>query len=294
MSKSKLGHSLLHAIQKGDKSHTDPFEESKKTSPSFLQDTNSDATELEEEFDIVSNEDPIELKSKKLRKPDGRWKLNGVGVAASIAVAISFFSVTLSSYAIRSQDRIEELSKNGIEYLENAVGTLTSRTDELAADLNGAKRTIEENSASAGRLETVISEIEGVKVAISNIKSEMLEARSALDDQKNALALQKAQVRELEVRNVEITKAAKASPKASPKKAYVEQSKDHTSLEGAIVASIDTWGAQPYVMLRESDGDWVPLTMGDLYKGWRFTGAISSDGALFKKGNKTKKLKVDQ
>ena len=129
---------------------------------------------------------------------------------------------------------------------------------------------------------------------ISGLRSELDGFKGDLVNQGTSIEKHQKEIEELGEQIKKLNARAAIVPKKVVQRTPVKKANTDPSLiEGAYVASIDLWGTQPYVMLREENGSWVPLTMGDYYKGWRLEGAIGSE-AVFQKGSKTKRLTIKE
>ena len=143
-------------------------------------------------------------------------------------------------------------------------------------------------------IDAIRKDIQELQATISAMRGELNGFKGSLEDNSASIDSHQKQIDELSDQIKKLNARAASAPKKVVQKAPVKKvNTDPSLIEGAYVASIDLWGTQPYVMLREENGSWVPLTMGDYYKGWRLEGAIGSE-AVFQNGSKTKRLTIKE
>lgn len=241
---------------------------------------------------VAEKAKPEKIRPKKLKTTSS--KDGGSKTLSGAAIGLSLIAILGSGYSILSQSGIQEKLAEGIASVESSIADITDRTDLFQSNLSSVKQTVSENSAGLSKLDEIQVNVREISQAINMIQekadqvSDQLKAnKSSLDGHDQLISSLQADVKKLNARPKPV--ARKAVSKPAPKKKPVVS---RNSIEGATLATVDRWGASSYVMLRTSDGVWVPLQRGDMYKGWRFTG-FTGEKALFKKGSTIKKLTLE-
>ena len=308
MSKSKLGQSLMRTIDGGkskdeslsDMPVEDAFDQAEMNgSVSELNASDGDSFsakephigEVEEIHSSGEQEKLINAKPKKIKTSTQKKPGSFIGV---IALLVSVGAAGIAGYSVINQKAGHAEAMNSMESLDSAIGTLNTRTDELTAELAGTQKGVQSNSDSLVGVDGIGKNIQELQVTISAMRRELNAFKGSLEANSAYIDSHQKQIDELSDQIKKLNARAASAPKQIVKKAPMKQvNTDNSLIEGAYVASIDLWGTQPYVMLREENGNWVPLTMGNYYKGWRLEGAIGSE-AVFQKGSKTKRLIIKE
>ena len=308
MSKSKLGQSLMRTIDGGkskdeslsDMPVDDAFDQAEmKGSVSGLNASDADSFsakephigEVEEIHSSGVQEKPLNAKPKKVKAPTQKKPGSFIGV---IALLVSVGAAGIAGYSVINQKSGQAAAMNSMESLDSAIGTLNTRTDELTAELAGTQKAVQSNSDSLVGVDGIRKNIQELQATISAVRGELNAFKGSLEANSASIDSHQKQIDELSDQIKKLNARAASAPKKVVQKAPVKKvNTDPSLIEGAYVASIDLWGTQPYVMLREENGSWVPLTMGDYYKGWRLEGAIGSE-AVFQNGSKTKRLTIKE
>lgn len=310
MSKSKLGQSLMRTIDGGksnegssstDNVVDDAFEQASKN------DTVQEFGEIENEVPIaeepkigeieesLSSGEPIEapFRAKPEKVKTQKQKKSG-GLFGVVALLLAFVALGVAGYSVISQKAgLMDAQKNA-ESLETAIGSLNSRTDELIADLADTQKDVLTNFDRLVAVDGIKEDIQSLQTTIVALRAELDGFKGDLVSQGTSIEKHQKEIEQLSEQIKKLNARAASTPKQVVQRAPVKKANtDPSSIESAYVASIDLWGTQPYVMLREENGSWVPLTMGDYYKGWRLEGAIGSE-AVFQKGSKTKRLTIKE
>ena len=164
--------------------------------------------------------------------------------------------------------------------------------------MSKTKRNVESVTAQKAQMAEFNKGMGLLKSDVSQIKNEMNELKSRLDASDKSIKEQRSQVQAMQeqletIRHRPVktpVKSKKArTPISSTRKTYLNSN----YLEGASVASIDNWGSKQYVVLREQNGNWIPLKKRDYYKGWMLD-QISSNQAVFRKNKQVRKLSVKE
>lgn len=308
MSKSKLGQSLMRTIDGGkskgeslsDMPVDDAFDQAEMNgSVSELNASDADSFsakephigEVEEIHSSGEQEKPHNVKPQKVKAPKQKKTGSFIGV---IALLVSVSAAGIAGYSVINQKAGQTAAMNSVDSLDAAIGTLNTRTDELTAELAGTQKGVQSNSDRLVSIDAIRKDIQELQATISAMRGELNGIKGSLEDNSASIDSHQKQIDELSDQIKKLNARAASAPKKVVQKEPVKKvNTDPSLIEGAYVASIDLWGTQPYVMLREENGSWVPLTMGDYYKGWRLEGAIGSE-AVFQNGSKTKRLTIKE
>ncbi|MCG8612259.1 MAG: hypothetical protein MI864_17185 [Pseudomonadales bacterium] len=309
MSKTKLGESLMRTIDGGksvdgtstDRDNDDAFEQaSRNDSAHDFGGVENDVSIGEEPKnggteEIISTGGPIEDSVRdKPEKVKRQKQKQAVGLTGVLALLFAFVALAVAGYLFISQNTGQEAVQESIESLDTVIGSLNDKTDVLTVELSGTQRDVTTNS------ERLLA-VDGIRKDIQNLQTTITRLHGKLDGFKDSLVSQGASIEKHQKEIVELSKKIEnlnTRPTSTPRKVVqrepVEKGNiDLSRIEGASVVSIDLWGAESYVMLREENNSWVPLTIGDYYKGWRLEGAIGSE-AVFRKGSKTRRLMMTE
>lgn len=308
MPSSKLGQSLMRTINGGESNgkplsdiHVDDaFDQAGKNgSVSELNTTDADSfsakdPHIGEVVEIHSSGEqgkPHNAKPHKVKAPKQKKTGSFIGV---IALLVSVGAAGIAGYSVINQKAGQTAAMDSMGSLDAAIGTLNTRTDELTAELSGTQKGVQSNSDRLVSIDGIRKDIQDLQATISAMRGELNGFKGGLEDNSASIDSHQKQIDELSDQIKKLNARAASAPKKVVQKAPAKEvNTDSSQIEGAYVASIDLWGIQPYVMLREENGSWVPLTMGDYYKGWRLEGAIGSE-AVFQNGSKTKRLTIKE
>lgn len=309
MSKSKLGQSLMRTIDGGkskdpsmpDAGAEDAFDQATKNDPAKeLSEAGNDSLtsnepQIGDAEKIISTGEPIEAPIKaKPEKIKALKQKKGGSFVGVVALLLSVIAVGIAGFSVVNQKAGQAAALKNVESMDSAIGNLNAKTDELTAELAGTVKDVQSNSNRLASIDGLRKEIQSLQSTISVMRSEMDSFKSSLETQGVSIDEHQKQINELGDQIKKLDARAESAPKKVRRKDSVKTvNTDPGFIEGAYVASIDLWGTQPSVMLREESGNWVPLTMGDYYKGWRLDDAIGSE-AVFRKGSKTKRLTIKE
>jgi len=252
-----------------------------------------------DQFDQLDASDPEPIpvsptpnKRKPVDKP-GAVKSGGGMILGGIAVVISLSAFLVSVYIGVQQNSGDEGIRQSMVGMTESIFDLNLRNEEITKGLSDTRLSVQNNDARIATLGQVQSDIQVIRNALTGVQDELIDIRAGLDSQKQVLdeyrsdidlvskemktLSERPPVRQV-VREVRTAPQAKARPTGT--------------LEGATLASIDMWGSQPYVVLRDDAGAWVPLQAGDTYRGW-FLQSASGNEAVFKAGTETRRMAVE-
>ncbi|WP_444928298.1 hypothetical protein ACJJI4_24020 (plasmid) [Microbulbifer sp. TRSA002] len=231
---------------------------------------------------------------KKPRKLKVSRKSKQGGVVNAIALLVSVGAVGVAGYSVINQKSGQEATLKNIESLDVAIGNLNTRTDDLTAELSGTKKSIQSNSDRLVSIGILQKDLQNLNTSLSSMRGELDGLKVKLESNSTSIGKQQQRVNELKDELKKVAVRAASAPKRVVQKAPTKNmSTDPSKIEGSYLASIDLWGTQKSVMLREVNGNWIPLTRGDYYKGWRLEGADGYE-AIFKQGSKTKRLMIKE
>ena len=235
----------------------------------------------------VTSDKPINIPAVKHKK-----KRNYMG---GTTLAISIIAILTSGYAIVEQKQNEAVFQENLDVISAEMSELSLKSDDLAVSIIKVQDKVQLNTNNLTKFDTLQDYIADLEKQIEN----KLEEREIIQGLKDRIDLHDKtleshgnELKELgiKIKKYSVRKAPtkKATKNVAVKKVY----NDPTKLKDAVVASIDTWGTQPYVMLRDDRGAWIPMAMGDYYKGWKLSGVMGSE-AVFKKGSNIRKLAIE-
>lgn len=306
MSKSKLGQSLMRTIDGGkvkedstlDNVVDDAFEQaSKNDSGPILEIEQPGVSEpqIGDTDEILTTGEPIESPVKvKPEKVKPIKQKKGGGFIGVVALLLSLVALGLAGFSVVTQKAGQMAVRKDMESLDSAIGSLNSKADDLTVNLADTQKEVQSNTDRLVSLDGIRKDIQSLQTTVSLMRGDLDGVKGNLKSQGVSIEQRQKEINELSEQIKKLNARPASVPKKVVQRAPVQKDDSDPSLiEGAYVASIDLWGTQPYVMLRAEDGGWVPLTMGDYYKGWRLEGAIGAE-ALFKKGSKTKKLSIKE
>lgn len=286
MSKSRISQSLMTSINGGKKASAggDPFSEAMMD-----EDDAPEATAKSTNPRIEVDEQPVRVDVPKAR----HRKRNGLGVffvGSSLVLAVA--GLSLSGYGFHQIQLLKNVQNEMQGSVDGAIGSLTSKTDNLSVDLEQASEGVTANSARLASLPEIMQSvaslegrINGLNASLDLLKPELATLRQELVSNSEGIATLEKKIQALneKPRVVQTTKR-----EVAPVVKREEQ-----LLEGASVASIDVWGAQSSVVMQTADGRWIPLTAGDAFNGWRLSG-VEDNRAVFRRGDKLKQVAVTE
>lgn len=245
--------------------------------------------DLDEEIAFDEKPEPIKpVANKKVKKASGGGK-----AISFAAIVLALGAIGTSGYAIKSQMDSERILSESLTSVDSSIGALTQESDERTSSMSQFEQAMKSSAEKIKYIENLRGDVAWLKEELQAIKSglSVISEEIKVDHAADVESL----ISKLDNIYDDIEKLKKR-PVSQPRKAYVKPKPkpiDKTKLEGAALASLDSWGAKPYAMLRDPSGKWVALTTGDMYKGWRFTHAIN-DRAVFKKGKTSRELIIEE
>ena len=302
----KLGQSIMRSIEGGKRrdradqgAPDDAFaeaglSESVAVQSGGIEDPTLDLPEeifVQPEVEPRGEPEPIPV-SEQPNQKSRKSNPGGGKILIASALTISLAALVASGYIGFQQVTGEVNVSQSISDIKESLSALASRDNEIAEDLSDTQSIVQVNGSRVTTIEQFGRDLRTMQVAIEDIHVELGGIKTVLDTQKKVIDEHRQdidnmgkQVKILNDRPVVKTIVQKvAAPAPQPQLNH--------SLEGATVASIDMWGSQPYVVLRDRNGGWIPLQTGEYYQGWRLQGAVGNE-AIFKSGSKTRRLAVE-
>lgn len=315
MSKSKLGQSLMRTIDGGkvkvkddstlDNVVDDAFEQASKNDSGPVLEIEQPVVsepQIGDTDEILSTGEPIEapIRAKPEKVKPIKQKKGG-GFIGVVTLLLSLIALGLAGFSVVSQKASQMAVRKDMESLDSAIGSLKSTVESMTAKFSDTQKEVQSNTSQIAELAGVNQEVKSLRedsialIGKVDRMSGVLDSRDESMDKYqirfNELEAQIKKLRERKAKAERKQKLARSQQQAANNKKSQEEVSDPSMLESAYLASIDTWGTQTSVMLREGDGGWIPMSVGDYYKGWRFQGA--ADGkAVFKNDFKTKELAI--
>lgn len=310
-SRSKIGESLLRTIEGGKRPENetdepgtrDEFDQARSSEAAGdLGQTSQDQIQLGGSETIADvHREPVDNRNALPATPERVSKstqkkvktpVSGVGVAALL---FSLVAVAIGAISIVSQKQFIAINDVNRDSVEQAIGSLTAKTDVLSVEVMGAQKEISLNSDAISSLETLSTETAGYEASLEAIRSNITELKQSVESNSKAIGEQQLSIASAKESLEQLSNkmVIQRQPVRKAPQVRTDINTTTTLLEGASVASIDSWGTQTNVMLKESDGNWLPLSEGDYFKGWRLEG--TEEGvAVFRRGDKTTKVIVEQ
>lgn len=231
-----------------------------------------------------TREKPIKVPAVKQKS-----KRNYMGGAT---LALPIIAILAVGYSIVDQKQSQAVFQESLDVINTDMNDLSLKSDDLAVSIIKVQDKVQLNTNNIAKFDTIQDYIADLDKQIEDKLEEIDIIKGRMDRHDKTLEAHGNELEELGIKikkySVRRAPTKKATKKVAVKKVY----DDPTKLKDAVVASIDTWGTQPYVMLRNDRGEWIPMAMGDYYKGWKLSG-VMGDEAVFKKGRKIRKLAIE-
>lgn len=243
----------------------------------------------------VTNRNELSATPERVTKSTHKKVKTPVSVVGVAALLISLVAVSIGAFSVVSQKQFIASNELNRDSVEQAIGSLTTKADALSVEVKGIQKEISLNSEAISSLEMLSTEMAGLKASIEAMRSNIAELKQNVDSNSKAIGEQQLSIASSKESLEQLSNkmVIQRQPVRKVPQVRTDINTTTTLLEGASVASIDSWGAQSSVMLKESDGNWLPLSEGDYFKGWRLEG--TEDGvAVFRRGDKTTKVIVEQ
>lgn len=235
--------------------------------------------------------EPIPVKAKTSKKKASQVSSGGKLLGGS-ALVVSLLALGVSGVLGFNQLDSGSQIRQTVFGLQESIADLVTQDGEITQSLAQAQLAVSENTARISDIEQFRSDLTTMSTVLDSIENELGDIKTTLGDHQKTLDEHRLDidvvskdVKTLSERPVRTV--VKTLPTPAPQTVAEVQ-----TLEGATVASIDMWGVEPYVVLQDSSGGWVPLKVGDYYRGWKLQGAVNGE-AIFKVGSKVRRLRVE-
>tara|TARA_R110001592_G_scaffold316364_1_gene592792 strand:+ start:30751 stop:31722 length:972 start_codon:yes stop_codon:yes gene_type:complete len=310
---SRLSMSLSHVLgEKKKPEKSDPFSEAdvkpKTNDPASTVTAPPDSDKAIDDIDpllVVPDSDPKrKMKSPAPLRFDRDEKVKRVGgKRATLAVLLSLLAVSGSAYIGYNQflqsNNITQENEDAFKLIGSLSEDLNSNTLDLAT--LKSKSSIFEDALKGFTL--IENELADQRAKIASLDStartqnkELEEALATIQQSQDHLDALKSSFQGLsqaqkDVVKIAEKKIAQARAASSPVRTEPPRPFIASTLGSAAVESMDSWGNNQYVVMRESNGSWTSVRRGSTYDGWIFTGA-TNEFAIFTRGDRTMKVKI--
>lgn len=207
-------------------------------------------------------------------------------------LALSILAVLVAGYSMFEQKQSQAVFTESLDMVTTDMGDLNLKSGELKVDLIKVQDKVQLNTNNIAKFETIQDYIADLDKQINDKLEEIEIIKGRMDRHDKTLEKHGNELKQLGIKIKKYTARKAPAKKVTKRVAVKKVYDDPEKLNDAVVASIDTWGTQPSVMLRNDRGNWIPMSMGDYYKGWKLSG-ILGDEAIFKKGKKLRRLTIE-
>ncbi len=213
------------------------------------------------------------------------YVVKGVGVIVIILLIVS------TAYNFFELKKYKSIVAGELASNTTRLGSLESSINERSDKVHTLEQVSREHTATLGSLQSNMLSAEKIEKEIAAIEAEIERLKARESAAKQSIETNRANLKP--VQGLVSTKPS-VSSKRNSKKALRGPAVTPKSykLEDASLVSIDTWGGSLNAVLR-SNNRWVPLSVGELFKGWRLTG-VQNGQAQFRKGSKIINLAVKE
>lgn len=288
MSKSRISQSLMTSINGGKKASEegDPFSEAKVNGEDAPEAT---AKPTNPRIEVDEQPVPVEIPVARNRNR----KRSGVGIlGVGSAIVLAVAGLSVSGYGFHQIQLLKQAQNETNGSVDAALGSLTTKTDNLFVDLKKASEGVAANSARLASLPEIMRSVANVEARISGLNTTLDQLKPELATLKQELVGNTEDIATIEKKIKALNEKPRVVQKIVRETAPVAR-REEQLLEGASVASIDVWGAQSSVVMQAADGRWIPLSTGDAFNGWRLSG-VEGNRAVFRRGDKIKKVAVTE
>jgi hypothetical protein len=261
---------------------------------------NANANPAEEREPANQNEDLPEFVSEEAPEPVAKPKVKFEKVKsgrgpAYVAIAMSAIAIGVAGYSAWSQQGMQIALTEQIDSLKGYTINTRMIQDSIVKRQEQTTVSISKNTQSIQSISDIRSDLLIYNAALEQMKGEVVTIRGSVAKGQTALGEQRTAIEILtdRVGFIEDEPVKKVTRVITPKKTNVPNPKvDSSKIEGSSLASIDAWGSQINVMLRDENGNWIPLSQGDFYKGWQLV-SVSDNKATFKEDKRILTLKIE-
>jgi len=236
--------------------------------------------------------EPIPVKAKTSKKKAPKTSGGGGKLLSGSALVISLLALSVAGVIGFKQLDSDSQIRQTVFGLQESISDLVTQDSEITQSLAQTQSAVSANTARISDIEQFRSDLATMSTVLDSIQNELGAIRTTLGDHRGILDEHRLDIDVVSKKVKTLSeRPARTVVKNVPAPAPQPVAEVQT-LEGATVASIDMWGVEPYVVLQDSSGGWVPLKVGDYYRGWKLQGAVNGE-AVFKAGSKVRRLSVE-
>lgn len=255
------------------------------------------------ENDLITDVDDTEVTQAhpKIRPQKQKGRGSVLLSCSALVIALAAGGAAAKSYMNTQQLRADVNS--AYDALDEQVAALGVSANDLTLSLAMLEGRIGENASAISGIDTgtIQFRVDNVQVELNKIARLVDQNHSRTEQVLLAMQAETSQI-ESRVRDQQrITemlgqvKTASAKPSTSPSRPAVApvRNKTTTSIEGAELISVDLWGYDTNLVLRDTKtGEFITRTLGDNFRGWDVK-KIAEDGsvATFSKGSQILRVK---
>jgi len=304
---SEVGKDASEPNQNNQTENTDAFERAERQTSkvSELKPSQKEKSEeipemsMAEDFNQRLDETIIVEEKRPEIIPNEVKKKNG-SIVSLMAIVLSVGAIGTAGYVGIKQNNIEGLfnqtamSLEGqVEGLVSQVEGLVSQNDTISTNMRQHVDTMAETKQLAGLLR---QEVAIISEEVAGIKRILAQNSKTIFGQTNDIESLQAHIRQIKIQQLKQQREAleKPAPVINKASKSAPPPAEQTKLEGSTISSIDVWGGITYVMLKEprnSKNVWIPVAIGDRYKGWTLK-STDVTRAQFTKGKLKRNLEI--
>jgi len=231
--------------------------------------------------------EPVEpVPAAKVKKAENN-RGNGI---TWMAFLMSAAAIGLSVYALHGLQQGKAEVMSSMDMLSVQVDEVATQASQVTSDVSGLSNQVKSNTDKLAQYDSIQDYINDLDVQIQAKMEEIEAIQNRLANHDKLLDKNSQELADL---NKKVTKLSyRKAPAVKPKKAAEIKKAPMNNLNGTVVESIDTWGINAYVMLRDDQKKWVALLVGDKYLGWKLAGVTPTE-AIFTQKGKEVRLKLE-
>lgn len=282
-SKKKAQPRLVNSLLSLNKKKEDEFTRAKRVEPTNAEFTEDFASENEQVIPERINPQKSEKKSSK--------KTGGSKALPLFAILLAGCALAWNYYEFNNNKAEFVNLKGQAGTFESVLASLNPRIDEIQLKQHSFQNSLGEETGRINQLEKSQLQFAQIRKELAALSSELSSLNSKLAD--NSAAIKKNVNAIEEARNHAELVGKKISQRAAAnKKASIAMTSTQNNVAEAELVSLDRWGSAITAMMKIGT-QWLPLNLGDRYKGWKFT-SVEGDKAVFSKGKKKVRLQVKE
>ena len=222
-------------------------------------------------------------------------------IISSVALVTGIIAVVISVLTIKQVSNFRSETASVFEDIDKNIESLGLSQNESEANLNKLTQRTIINSKAIERFDTskIAKDIDVIHKAISNVDSQFQISQAAYEKKLDALNAEitslKNEITQLnQVKKITAVKNISVTAKPQKKKTRPAEVIPQASLNGIEVVSIDQWGYESNVVLRNPITEqYQVVSQGDEFDGWLLIGFDQTNQiATFKKDGQLIVVKV--